>query len=125
MNSLQAVVLNDSAVRVQWELVTLSERNGVIGSYYLNVTTYNNSLINTQMTDLLAVVITGLGKKKLNCREPIHLYNCSVSSAIIPFIIYPTLEELKPFIVNVWAINGASENGLNSQLIFFTKEGSM
>ena len=66
VNSLQVVVLNDSAVRVQWELVTPSERNGVIGSYYLNVTTYNNSLINTQMTDLLAVVVTDLGKKKLN-----------------------------------------------------------
>ncbi|XP_019853876.1 PREDICTED: hemicentin-1-like [Amphimedon queenslandica] len=93
VNDLQVVVLNVSAARVVWSAVELSERNGIITSYFVNVTTYDNLIIASQVTDSLAIVITDL-------------------------------EALKPFIVNVRAINGASENGLNSQLTFFTAEGT-
>lgn len=64
MNDLQVVVLNVSAARVVWSEVALSERNGIITSYFVNVTTYDYLIIASQVTNSLAVVITDLGK---NC----------------------------------------------------------
>lgn len=109
VTNLRLTIINDSAITISWEEVSLSQRNGNITSYYLNVTYYNGTFISEQNTSSLMITVTGFGKTLIS----------NNSTYTLCFI-----ETLRPYIVNIRANNGAPEDGINTQRIFFTREGS-
>ena len=73
--NIDGFALNDMSIQLTWDPPPLYQQNGVITSYFLNITERDTGLIFTRSTTDLQIILTEL--------HPYYIYECHVAAVTV------------------------------------------